>query len=247
MRSRWSPGCSTRRSRAAGRRSFPAGDRARNWPAARRWTRSAYSAASLAGPALAAVIAAGLGARVAVLAAAALVGPGRSLGLLAVAVPAGSAHVPAPRRPAAARSVTAGLRRDRDPAVRCCGPRRPRRFPTSGSGCSRLLPGARRAAARRSGPRRAADQRDGGRRPDRQRDPGPPAGRGRAGRPGLRQHAGDRREHGRGGDSAGLAHPGRRRAGRGRRGAAADGAVRGAAPGNPRSHARAGLTPRPRA
>jgi hypothetical protein len=64
-----------------------------------------YSAASLAGPALAAVVAAGFGARAAVLTAAALV---------ALAVPAASSlsrsdpgPVPAPRRPTAARQLAA--------------------------------------------------------------------------------------------------------------------------------------------
>ena len=89
-----------------------------------------YSAASLAGPALAAVVAAGFGARAAVLTAAALV---------ALAVPAACSlsrspdpgPVPAPRRPMAARQLAAQVARPRwrrgsprsPPAVRCCGPR----------------------------------------------------------------------------------------------------------------------------
>src|SRR5436190_1087398 len=62
-----------------------------------------------------------------------------------------------------------------------------------------------------------------------------------AGQLGVRQHAGDRGEHGRGGAGAGLAHAGRGRPGRGGRGPAADRAARGAAPENPGQPARAGL------
>src|SRR2546430_2573022 len=99
---------------------------------------------------------------------------------------------------------------------------------------------------------RASDQRDRGRLADRQRDPGPspapqapgstaPVRARLAGHLGVRQHAGDRGEHGRGGAGAGLAHAGRGRPGRGGRGPAADRAVRGAAPGNSGQPARAGL------
>ena len=68
-----------------------------------------YNAAGLAGPALAAVIAAGLGARIAVLTAAALVALAVPSACSLSRYPPAPAHVPAPRRPAAARQVTAGF------------------------------------------------------------------------------------------------------------------------------------------
>ena len=68
-----------------------------------------YSAAGLAGPALAAVIAAGLGARIAVLTAAALVALAVPSACSLSRYPPAPAHVPAPRRPMAARQVTAGF------------------------------------------------------------------------------------------------------------------------------------------
>src|SRR5580704_7401558 len=219
-----------------------------------------FSAASLAGPALAAGLAAGIGARAAVL---------TSAGLAALAVPAGRHHRDRPRSggtpPDTGPADGRGVRGHRGPAPAAAGHRdlggvlrRHRHAPG-------LLPAARRAAPRRGGPRRAADQRDRGRLADRQCDPGPSAwspaprapgctapqaprctapqapGLPAAGHAGARQHAGDRGEHGRGGADAGLAHPGRGRAGRGGRGPAADRAARGTAPGNPRAPARAGL------
>ena len=67
-----------------------------------------YNAADLAGPALAAVIAAGLGARIAVLTAAALVALAVPSACSLSRYPPAPGHVPAPRRPMAARQVTAG-------------------------------------------------------------------------------------------------------------------------------------------
>ena len=136
-----------------------------------------YSAASLAGPALAAVVAAGFGARAAVLTAAALV---------ALAVPAArslSRPCPAGTRPApamAARRCGSSLAGQMAAGFAAIATR-----PSAAAGhgdlggvlrrdrdAPGLLPGAGRAAARRPGPRRAADQRDGGRLAGRQRDPG---------------------------------------------------------------------------
>jgi MFS family permease len=68
-----------------------------------------YNAAGLAGPALAAVIAAGLGARIAVLTAAALVALAVPSACSLSRYPPAPGHVPAPRRPMAARQVTAGF------------------------------------------------------------------------------------------------------------------------------------------
>jgi MFS family permease len=68
-----------------------------------------YNAAGLAGPALAAVIAAGLGARIAVLTAAALVAVAVPSACSLSRYPPAPGHVPAPRRPMAARQVTAGF------------------------------------------------------------------------------------------------------------------------------------------
>jgi len=68
-----------------------------------------YNAADLAGPALAAVIAAGLGARIAVLTAAALVALAVPSACSLSRYPPAPGHVPAPRRPMAARQVTAGF------------------------------------------------------------------------------------------------------------------------------------------
>ena len=68
-----------------------------------------YNAADLAGPALAAVIAAGLGARIAVLTAAALVALAVPSACSLLRYPPAPALVPAPRRPMAARQVTAGF------------------------------------------------------------------------------------------------------------------------------------------
>src|SRR6266536_240234 len=190
-----------------------------------------FSAASLAGPALAAGVAAGIGARAAVLTAAAL---------LAVAVPAARRRCrPAPGSTAAADGR--GVRRDRGPAPAAAGHRHLGGVLRRDRHVAGLLPAARRAAARRPGPRRPADQRDRGRLADRQRDPGPAARARPGGHPGVRQHAGDRGEHSRGGAGAGLAHAGRSRPGRGGRGPTANRAVRGAAPGNPGKPARAGL------
>jgi MFS family permease len=68
-----------------------------------------YNVAGLAGPALAAVIAAGLGARIAVLTAAALVALAVPSACSLSRYPPAPGHVPAPRRPMAARQVTAGF------------------------------------------------------------------------------------------------------------------------------------------
>ena len=146
-----------------------------------------FSAASLAGPALAAGVAAGIGARAAVLTGA---------GLVALAVPSacslsrngGRRHrarpgsddsAPGPAQANTGPADGRGFRRHRGQAPATAGHRdlggvlrRHRHAPG-------LLPAARRAAARRPGPRRAADQRERRRLADRQRDPGPQAGRGR--------------------------------------------------------------------
>ena len=144
-----------------------------------------FSAASLAGPALAAGVAAGLGARAAVLTAAALV---------ALAVPAARSlsRYPAPTRRAGqlhGPAAGAALRRQMAAGFAVIATRRPLLRATGDLGgvlrrdrhAPGLLPAARRAAARRPGPRRAADQRDSGRLADRQRDLAA-AGRGAAGR-----------------------------------------------------------------
>ena len=140
-----------------------------------------FSAASLAGPALAAGVAAGIGARAAVLTAA---------GLVALAVPSAcslSRYRPAATgpgqdrrqctRPAPANTAPAdgrGVRRHRGPAPAAAGHRDLGGVLRRNRHAPGLLPAARRAAARRPGPRRAADQRECGRLADRQRDPGPP-------------------------------------------------------------------------
>jgi MFS family permease len=68
-----------------------------------------YNAAGLAGPALAAVIAAGLGARIAVLTAAALVALAVPSACSLSRYPPAPGQVPAPRRPMAAGQLTAGF------------------------------------------------------------------------------------------------------------------------------------------
>src|SRR5947199_401903 len=75
---------------------------------------------------------------------------------------AGPVSRPRPRRrhgpaPAGGRRV----RRDREQAPAAAGDRRVRGVVRRDRDADRLLPGARRAPARRSGPRRSADQRDG--------------------------------------------------------------------------------------
>ena len=105
-----------------------------------------YSAASLAGPALAALVAVALGARAAVLASAALV---------ALAVPSACwlSRFPPRRPPAAARAASAGGRgvcRDNRPARAAAGHRDLRRVLRRDRDAAGLLPGARRAPAGRA-------------------------------------------------------------------------------------------------
>ena len=137
-----------------------------------------FSAASLAGPALAAGMAAGIGARAAVLTAAGLVAlavpSACSLSRYRPAAATGAGQGPTTVHPTLRPADGRGVRGHRGPAPAAAGHRdlggvlrRDRHAPG-------LLPAARRAAARRRGPRRAADQRDRGRLADRQRDPGPP-------------------------------------------------------------------------
>ena len=190
-----------------------------------------YSVASLAGPALAALVAAGLGARTAVIVAAALVAlavpSARSLSRYP---PASSAATPAPAGRAAAGPVSAGgrrVRRDRDPPPTAARHRDLRGVLRRDRDAAGQLPRPGRAAAGRPGPRRATDQRDRRRLAGRQLGAGPPPQAARpapppaarpAGRPCAGQHAGDRGQHGCGGGSrpAGSRWPRSRWAGRAR-------------------------------
>ena len=131
-----------------------------------------YSVASLVGRALAALIAAGLGARRAVVARRPWSGwPSRRL--------AGWRATPGAGRAAAVRvrprtGRWPRVRDDRDQAPTAAGHRDLGGVLRRDRDAPGLLPRARRAAAGRIGPRGAADQRDRGRLTGRQRDPGPP-------------------------------------------------------------------------
>ena len=207
-----------------------------------------FSAASLAGPALAAGVAAGIGARAAVLTAAALV---------ALAVPSAcslSRYRPPAAMGAGQRRVA--LRRQMAAGFAVIAARRPLLRATVTSVVSYAGIGMLLVCCPLLGAQRLGDPARGAllisaiavasltanailaRRPRRSAQATAPRP---AGHLGARQHAGDRGEHGRGGAGAGLAHAGRGRPGRGGRGPAADRAVRGAAPGNPGKPARAGL------